>query len=547
MVAAVGVVLGVVGVVAAVAAVRLVLVGERSASQGMRTVVELPRPNVVKPPRVGGTAAAATGGMGVDGEDDDADDDFAPELLPGKQEEAFEDPASNDAVEQMDKAQLEKDLNALPEPSAADGDDDNDAAGSATDEEADADTDTDKKKKRPRAPSPPFGVKYKPPLDGDGKPLPHNVFFVKVPKTGGTTLAVMLQRYARLTKQKVAVPYLRPLINTCAREPLAKLANWQQFTHFQKDKLQVVASHVCMHQATLYPASQWRNNHVPLLITMMRDPWHTIVSEYRYVKKCCHKPDYRSSWCARDCPHLATFEEFVEHFCSFASCSTQIHFVAGDFQGRGQDRVLSRYDFVFLLERFEEGLALLATVFGFPFEVLPFVVSNPNTAVAAPVISAATEARVRKMLGGDYALYREANRRFDATIASLSPDKRREFDETLARLRRVNAQVAKDCVDRRTSDCVVKTATIQHSSACYTECVDAVTANKPLPRVPWCDGKCRVFTVGCQKCECQAGGDDDPDVAGTAKCAELLEANCGESPPKCVSTLRALRGQTQVP
>jgi len=63
-----------------------------------------------------------------------------------------------------------------------------------------------------------------------------------------------------------------------------------------------------------------------------------------------------------------------------------------------------------ILDRLDEGLALLHVVHGFPFEVLPYITSNQNRAVSLPNITEAFKDRVAKeLLKLDYQVYKDAN------------------------------------------------------------------------------------------------------------------------------------------
>lgn len=402
---------------------------------------------------------------------------------------------------------------------------------------------------------------------------PPNVLFIKVPKTGGTTLSVMLQRYGREFNKQVAHPLgASAAVQTCGGNAESSRANWKNFVQGNGGKIEIFASHSCYIPEMTDPR-YWKYGKRPLVITLLRDPFSTLVSEFRYIRKCCmkmptmSKQKRASSWCKSYCSYVTkSFPQFVSSHCPSGRgkgrrCSEQITFVGGaSSSGMGADvaKIVKKYDYVFLLERLDESLSLFALEQNFPFHLLPSIAANPNTIVPYPKFSESfKKTTTETVLSLDFRLYSAANRTLTNRIEKLSGEDSQKFRDILQRLISTNRQIKTLCRDRRGEDCVVSHPLLRHASGCFTECVEAVADGEvdpdKLPKVPICvsssssssysdsdsdsistavdrrnrrRGKCKKFGVSCQECECQSDG--------TAKCSEFVDKPCFSVHPKCL-------------
>lgn len=79
---------------------------------------------------------------------------------------------------------------------------------------------------------------------------------------------------------------------------------------------------------------------------------------------------------------MGSFQQFVASHCTGGKrrCSEQVGFVGGD--PKNPAGVLKKYDYALLLERLDEGIALMGVELDLPFRLLPSIAANPNTAVS---------------------------------------------------------------------------------------------------------------------------------------------------------------------
>jgi hypothetical protein len=99
-----------------------------------------------------------------------------------------------------------------------------------------------------------------------------------------------------------------------------------------------------------------------------------------------------------------------------------------------------------LLERIDEGLALLKVRYGFPFRTLPYLRENRNTINKVPEFPMELQKQIQSnYLKGDMDLYHAASRAFDASLASLSNSQMELFNQTLLKLHEVNRELYETC------------------------------------------------------------------------------------------------------
>jgi len=285
----------------------------------------------------------------------------------------------------------------------------------------------------------------------------------------------------------------------------------------------------------MFDPKWWSLNRRPLAITMLREPWEALKSQFRYLRKCCAKHELspataKATWCIRKC-HLKTMEAYMETCAVLPfKCSQQYHYIAGDRRG-GAAAVVDRFNVVLLLDRLDEGLALLRALHGFPFETLPYLSTNKNTAVEKVDIPPALKQRaVSQLLKLDYEVYNAARAKLDRVIGKLDAAQKSLFEQTLRDLERANLAASKLCADRRTEECLASPRTgAFHSGACYSDCIEAVASGETdpasLPKVLAC-AQCPRFKVNCEECECNG--------SGGATCHESLVCTHSAT-PQCLS------------
>jgi len=276
-----------------------------------------------------------------------------------------------------------------------------------------------------------------------------NVLFVKTPKVGGTTVAQAVRRYAAF--HHMDMPYIpgdHVTVRTCSGAYQDKAARWEELLASNKGRrIEAFASHACLMDFMLEPRC-WTQRRKPLLLSVVRDPFAQFVSKYRFTKLCCDVEHW--DWCAGMCGKGAnglTVEQFAQDACGDEkrrnTCNPQTTYL-----GVGTiDIIVSRFDLVLMLERLDEGLALLHVLFAFPLHVLVTLPSNSNTG-PYPVITPQLETFVRKRMWVDNRLYQAVHRKFNATVRALTPDQRRAFEETTVFIAAANRAVKTKCAAR---------------------------------------------------------------------------------------------------
>ena len=162
------------------------------------------------------------------------------------------------------------------------------------------------------------------------------------------------------------------------------------------------------------------------------------------------------------------------------------------------------FDFIVILEMLEESLVLLHLRYGIPFKLLPHINANANKGKLPRISDKIRTASLARMQP-DVVLYHAAADRLRQEISAL-PD-RKLFEDKLAKLRAVQAQVSQLCTDRW-GKCLTSDPGLVSEGSCYYECVQAVSNDQPVPPVPFC-AECKRYRKGCMMCTCKADGGAD--------------------------------------
>lgn len=267
------------------------------------------------------------------------------------------------------------------------------------------------------------------------------------------------------------------------------------------------------------------------------------MSFYRYVLKCCSREE-PLSWCKIQCSWVKNFEKFAEHNCGKESswCNQLHYYLKAQYpnkipisEGEAQE-LLNPFDAIITLDMMDEGLILLHMKYGFPFNMLPYMVSNSNLDVPMPAIDPKFKQKIMThTMQPDVLIYRLAKERLIKQISDLPKD---IFDSLLSKLKELNKKVTQICKYRR-NNCLTTDPGVVSSSSCYYECIDAVvTGSTTYPSVDACS-TCvyGAFKRGCEKCSCydKLKSSNDPLAAemqpGTAYCESIKTLECETSPP----------------
>jgi hypothetical protein len=355
--------------------------------------------------------------------------------------------------------------------------------------------------------------------------VPYNVYFLKIPKVGGTTLAVLFQNYARQFNLQLASPGPTRTVQTCQGRDGALKAWTEVKQRSPTGKFDIFISHGCFKpfmMASKQPEA-WNRPDRQLKLTMFREPWSRVVSFYRYVAKCCEQ-NPPLEWCALQCSWAKTPERFLQHNCvDLQNCNQLYYYLRAQYPD--DDLVLSRadaekllndFDLIVVLEMLDESLVLLHMEYGIPFDMLPHINANANTGGKTPRISDKARTNALNRMQPDVILYDVAAERLRSKIANLK--NKDVFEEKLAKLRAIQAQVKQQCADRW-GQCLTKDAGVVSEGSCYYECVEQVTKDLPVQRLPFCS-ECQKYRKGCMTCTCNSDGGADCVVQG-APCLPL--------------------------
>jgi hypothetical protein len=160
-----------------------------------------------------------------------------------------------------------------------------------------------------------------------------------------------------------------------------------------------------------------------------------------------------------------THTRFAELACRNGRCNEQRFYM-----GTGSaERILDDYTVVLILEKIDEGLAMLAVKLGFPFRALPYLRENHNTVVKMPNFTMEYRKQVQStVLAGDIDLYKAALARFNSQLATLEPAEMQLFNRTLLRLRVVNERLSDVCE----AECVRYESLSKDRKQCDNSCVE---------------------------------------------------------------------------
>ncbi len=184
----------------------------------------------------------------------------------------------------------------------------------------------------------------------------------------------------------------------------------------------------------------------------------------------------------------------------------------------------------------DEGLVLLHLKYGFPFNMLPYMVSNSNLDVPMPVIDPKFKEKVMThTMQPDVLIYKLAKEKL---IKQISEFPKATFVSLLSKLKELNKKVTRICKYRR-NNCLTADPGIVSASSCYYECIDTVVAgSNTYPTVDACSiCPSGAFKRGCEKCSCynKLKESNDPLAAemepGTAYCESIKTIECETSPP----------------
>jgi hypothetical protein len=302
-----------------------------------------------------------------------------------------------------------------------------------------------------------------------------NILYIKVPKTGGTTLADGLSRLAKHSNWILAEPNFRQRVNTCGPLQEAETA-WSYMVTANGGRIGVFASHAC-YRPFMKNKKYWQMRRIPRAITMMRHPWDHFISKYRFAQVCCEFREW--AWCDEFCPkdltghrtHM-THTRYAEVACKNGRCNEQ-----KSYMGTGNaQQVLDDYRVVLILERIDEGLAMLAVKLGFPFPALPYLRENTNNLVKVPNFTMEYRRQVQSTyLAQDMSLYRAAVARFDSEILAMNDTEKGYYTRVLSRLKEANVVLAEKC----SFECNKFEVLTKPRKLCEKRCVEAFVDTLP--------------------------------------------------------------------
>ncbi|KAH9254255.1 hypothetical protein BASA81_007856 [Batrachochytrium salamandrivorans] len=271
-----------------------------------------------------------------------------------------------------------------------------------------------------------------------------NLIFVKIPKTGSTT---MFELFSRLAEHTKGWTLARPLNNaselsTCDSAYYGK-RNWEQMVQGNGGRIDLFADHACYHPEYMAQPRYWSLNKPPTPITVMRKPVDQFTSKYRFTQACCEEG--RLDWCKTFCRSSGNYSltRYMISACTSGTCSEQKRYMG--LKQPSEKRIIDSFFLVMIMERFEESLALLGLKLGLPIRALPFLQENSNTRVQRPVYTKSEVERIEYRARRDVTLYALAVKKFNAVLAALTQKERVEYEHILSTLRFANAKANAKC------------------------------------------------------------------------------------------------------
>lgn len=182
----------------------------------------------------------------------------------------------------------------------------------------------------------------------------------------------------------------------------------------------------------------------------------------------------------------ANFEKYVRGKCHATySCSQQFSWMSGvsglqmgHLSLTRATHILNQYDFVFVIERFDECLVLMSMLFGIPFEVLPYLQANKDDLAPMPKYTKKTQYfATSRGLQADSQLYEIALRKIQVTIDSFNSEQRGYFNKTLSLLKEVNQIISVECNKPEANhedDCLTNDPLVKKKLSCRHACVEGV-------------------------------------------------------------------------
>lgn len=293
-----------------------------------------------------------------------------------------------------------------------------------------------------------------------------NLLFVKIPKTGSTTMFELFNRLAEHTKGWTLA---RPLNNaseiaTCDSAYYGK-RNWEEMVQGNGGRIDLFASHACYHPEYMALPRYWSLNKPPLPITVMRKPVDQFTSKYRFTQACCEEG--RLDWCKTFCRTSGNYSltRYMIAACTSGTCSEQKRYMG--LKQPSEKRIVDSFFLVMIMERFEESLALLGLKLGLPLRALPFLQENSNTRVQRPVYTKSEVERIEFRARRDVTLYALAVKKFNAVLAALTEQERLEYEHILSTLRLANAKANARC----TPQCAHEPSMSRAERTCLEKCL----------------------------------------------------------------------------
>lgn len=364
---------------------------------------------------------------------------------------------------------------------------------------------------------------------------PTNILFTKIPKVGGTTVAVILQRYAQQFNLTIAKPDPKQgQISTCGSVSSSMRA-WNDLKRRTGSTFDIVATHGCFQNFMKNDASAWKSPKNLIAVTMLRDPWARFYSYFRFVQRCCML-DPPLEWCRRDCNWASSVDKFVTRHCSRDSpdCNQMSYYLMPGISklpttlsGAEALVVLKPFDLVLTSSHFNEGLVLLHLVYHIPFITLIQIDANKNNDAPLEQPSEDLKKRAMQVMQPDAMLYNTANKILALQISKVDPFK---FHSILEKLIQARKLVKEKCSDYF-GKCIRNDVDMIYGASCFHQCTEAVVKGIDIPKIPQCDvdlvnDYCTsgVFLKGCWKCTCVV--DNDGNNVGSAKCEQVSPILC---------------------